>query len=100
MTRNRLPIHEKVVRVPLHPIIQQQHHEIALSMDFYLLMANFFHAKSHKLNFISTQSCTSRYIGSIIVGLTIVQHKYSGRGFRISTHHADNEFDRAKIKDI
>ena len=38
MTRRRPITHEKLVRVPLPPIIQQQHHEIALSMDFFFVV--------------------------------------------------------------
>jgi len=73
MTRRRPITHEKLVRVPLPPIIQQQHHEIVLSMDFFFVNGNiFFHTKSHKVNFISVQSCTSRSIGTIIAGLKLI----------------------------
>ena len=101
MTRYRPITHEKVTRVPLPPIIQQQHQEIALSMDFFFVNGNiFFHTKSHKLDFISVQSCTSRTIGTIIAGINVVKKKYDARNFSISDYHADNEFDKAEIKDF
>ena len=30
----------------------------------------------------------------------MVQNKYNGRDFRISTYHVDNEFDKAEIKKL
>ena len=101
MTRRRPITHEKLARVPLPPIIQQQHHKIALSMDFFFVNGNiFFHTKSHKVNFISVQSCNSGSIGTIIAGLKLIQKKYRTRGFSISEYHGDNEFDKSEIKDF
>ena len=70
-------------------------------MDLFFVNGNiFFHTKSYKLDFISAQSCTSRTIGTIITGLKVVKKKYDARNFCISEYHADNEFDKAEIKDF
>ena len=54
MTRNRPVTHEKVIRVLLPPIIQQQNQDIALLMDLCFVNINiFFQTKSHKLDYLS-----------------------------------------------
>ena len=49
------PIHGKIEKVPLPPMIAQHHRTIALSMDFFFVNGNiFFHEKSYdKINFLT-----------------------------------------------
>ena len=55
MTRKRPPIHGKIEKVPLPPMIAQHHRTVALSIYFFFVNGNiFFHAKSYdKINFLT-----------------------------------------------
>ena len=101
MTRQRPQAHDKIVKVSLPHMVAQHHLKVSLSMD--LFFANgiiFFHTKSYKLNFVSTQYCKSRSLKIIKAGLSIIQNKYKGRSFEIEDCHGDNESDKASLNDF
>ena len=101
MTRKRPPIHGKIEKVPLPPMIAQHHRTVALSIYFFFVNGNiFFHAKSDKINFLTAQYCTSRSLKTIMTALEGVTNKCNGRSFNISDFHGDNDFDKTVLKDF
>ena len=95
LIRKSPPIHGKIRKVPLPPMIRQHHCTVALSMDFFFVNSNmFFHAKSDKINFLTAQYYTSRSLKTIMTALEGVTNKHKRRSFNISDFHGDNEFDK------
>ena len=79
----------------------QHHQKVSLSMDFFFVNGIiFFHTKSHRLNFVSVQSCTSKSLRTIKAGLKVLQNKYKGRSTKIEDYHGDNEFNKASLNDF
>ena len=100
MVRRKPSIHDKIEKVPLPLIILQHHPKLALGIDFYFVNGNIFLlSKSQKVDFLTSQYCTSRSLRTIITVIEKVIHKYSCRGFEITDIHADNEFDKEAFKD-
>ena len=101
MVRHKPPVHHKVEKIPLPPMISQHHSNIALCMDFFFVNGNiFFHTKTDTINFLTAQYCTSRSLRTIITALETVINKYSCRSLNICDYHGDNEFDRSALKDF
>ena len=101
MIRTKPPVHEKIEKVALPPMIQQHHSKLSLAMDFFFVNGNiFFHTKTSKVDFITAQYCTSRSLRTIITALEKVQNKYTCRSFIITDYHGDNEFDKSSLKDF
>ena len=99
MIRRKPPIHEKIEKVPLPPMISTHHLNLAIGTNFFFVNGNIFlHTKSQKVNFLTSQYCTSRSLRTIITALEKFIHKYDCRGFKITDMHADNEFDKAELK--
>ena len=99
ITRNRLPLHGQIERVPLPHMIAGYHLGVVLSMDFFCVNGHiFFHTKSDNIDFVSAQYWTCWLLRTIMAGLKIVQNKYSGRYFNITDYHAENDIDKAVLK--
>jgi hypothetical protein len=98
MTR-RIPIQNKVEKIPLPLPIATRHKQIHLYLDFFFVNGYaFLHTKSSKLNFLTSQICTSRSTGQILKVLDTVKQTYEARGFEITAVHGDNEFDIKALK--
>jgi hypothetical protein len=65
---------------------------------FYVNGYVFLHTKSSKINFLTTEICTSRSQHQIIQVLDRVKQTYEARGFEISAVHGDNEFDIKSVR--
>lgn len=101
MTRKRPLVHNKVEKIPLPPMIAKHHTNIALYMDFFYVNGNiFFVSRSGKVDFFTSQYCTSRSLKTIMTVLDSIINKYHGRSFRIIDYHGDNEFNKAALKDF
>ena len=99
MVRHKSPIHEKIEKIPLPLMVAKHHLTIALSMDFFFVNKNmFFHTKSQKVDFLTSQYCTSRSLRTIITALQKIINKYNCRGFSITDFHRNNEFDTDALK--
>ena len=56
MTQRRSPMHGKIVKIPLPPVISKHHLNIAMFMDsFFCKQFNLFNTRSHQTNFLSAQ---------------------------------------------
>ena len=90
----------KLQKIPLPLPISQYHQRIQLYIDiFFVNRVPFFHTKSGKINFITSQALYGRSARQIIDGLNIVQQIYKNRGFIITDIHGDNEFDKNKLRE-
>ena len=99
MVRHKPPVHTKIEKIPLPPMVALHHSNIALSMDFFFVNGNiFFFTKSDKINFLTAQYCTSRTLRTIMTALEKVINKYSCRSLNICDYHGDNEFDKQALK--
>ena len=91
----------QVQKIPLPPSIAKHHQRISLYIDiFFVNKIPFFHTKSGKINFLTTQVLQSRSALQIIKGLLIVKKIYKDRGFIITDVHGDNEFNIKKLKEV
>jgi hypothetical protein len=98
MTR-KLPIQNKIEKIPLPIPIAERHKQIQLFIDFFFVNGYvFLHTKSSKINFLTSQICTTRSQGQILKILDTVKQTYEARGFEISAVHGDNEFDIKSIR--
>ena len=99
--RHTPPIHNKIEKIPLPPIISKHHLNLALYMDFFFVNGNIFlHTKTNKVNFLTAQYCTSRSLRTIMTVLEKVINKYTCRSFNICDVHGDNEFDKDILRDF
>ena len=57
-------------------------------------------SRSGKVNFFTSQYCTSRSLKTIMTVLDSIINKYTGKSFNITDYHGDNEFDKAALKDF
>jgi hypothetical protein len=97
----KLPIQNKVQKIPLPIPIADRHKKIQLYLDFFFVNGYaFLHTKSSKINFITSQICTSRSQGQIIQALNTIKNIYETRGFQITDVHGDNEFDIKRVKEF
>ena len=101
MVRRKLPVHEKIEKIPLPLMILQHHSNLALGIDFFFINGKIFlHTKSQKVNFLIAQYCALCSQHTIITAVGKFLHKYDCRGFQITDIHADNEFDKELFRDF
>ena len=99
MVRHKPPMHDKIEKIPLPPMVSEHHLNIALYIDFFFVNGNIFlHTKSNKVNFLTAQYCNSRSLRTIITVLEKVINKYECRSFNICDCHGDNEFDKEALR--
>jgi hypothetical protein len=95
----RLPIQNKIEKIQLPIPIADRHKKINLYLDFFFVNGYaFLHSKSSKINFLTSQICSSRSQGQIIKVLESIKQTYEARGFDIVGVHGDNEFDIKSVK--
>lgn len=89
----------KIEKIPLPLPISKYHQRLQLYIDiFYVNKIPFFHTKSGKVKFITSQSLPSKVGSEIEDGLTFVLDLYKKRGFQITDIHGDNEFNITSLK--
>ena len=82
-------------------MISTHHLNLAIGTDFFFANGSIFlHAKSQKINLLTSQFCASRSLRTIITALEKVMRKHNCRGLKITDMRADNEFDKAELKNI
>ena len=76
MTRKRTPVHEKIEKIPLPPMIAHHHLNRALYIDFFYVNGNiFFHSKSENINLLTTQYCNTISLKMIMTALKPIINK-------------------------
>ena len=91
----------KLQKIPLPLPISKHHQQVNIYIDiFYVNRIPFFHTKSGKVNFITSQALSGRSAKQIIDGYESIRKVYEDRGFIISDVHGDNEFNINKLKEI
>ena len=89
--RHKTQSHDKIEKIPLLPMIAQNHLNVSLAMDFFFVNGNiFFHTKSNKIDFLTAQCCTSRSFRSVIITLEETINKKNVRSFKIIDFHGDS----------
>mmetsp|Transcript_14843 Transcript_14843/g.21238 ORF Transcript_14843/g.21238 Transcript_14843/m.21238 type:complete len:412 (+) Transcript_14843:616-1851(+) len=91
----------KIQKIPLPPSIAKHQQRLSLHIDiFFVNKIPFFHTKSGKIYFITTQVLQSRSSLQIIKVIPMVKDIYENRGFNITDIFGDNEFNITKLKTI